>query len=269
MKKAETATRRHRHNESERVRMRTIAGKILEMKEMMEQTGVVVPKEKAKILTGAVEYMKHLKRTVDKAAAQFAALRHQQQMSQLSSMAPQMPVMQPRPGLGPGAVPGPGSFMVQPMPGATTTQPMMPNRANQLTAMNTGTSASATLNVPKTNTASSTPNSAMAPPMQVPARTGMHPLVSAATGATPFVAPPPVTLPFGASPIALPGKCRTWRACQLWTDPDYLGSVFHPTRASQRLNLSCGRRETPASNNTPQTTRGVADSTPSTTTTSD
>lgn len=57
----EKNNRRHRHNESERVRMRTIAAKIAEMKQLMEDTGIVVPKEKAKILTGAVEYMKHLK----------------------------------------------------------------------------------------------------------------------------------------------------------------------------------------------------------------
>ena len=60
-KRKETSNRRHRHNESERLRMRTIAAKIAEMKELMEATGIVVPKEKAKILTGAVEYIKHLK----------------------------------------------------------------------------------------------------------------------------------------------------------------------------------------------------------------
>ncbi len=60
-KKGESTNRRHRHNESERVRMRTIAAKIAEMKALMEETGIVVPKEKAKILTGAVEYIKHLK----------------------------------------------------------------------------------------------------------------------------------------------------------------------------------------------------------------
>jgi len=69
-KKKESSSRRHRHNESERVRMRTIAAKITEMKQLMEETGIVVPKEKAKILTGAVEYMKHLKKVATQKSAQ-------------------------------------------------------------------------------------------------------------------------------------------------------------------------------------------------------
>ena len=70
----ELTTRRHRHNESERVRMRTIAVKIAEMKAMMGSTGVVVPKEKAKILTGAVEYMKHLTKVAMQKSVQLARL---------------------------------------------------------------------------------------------------------------------------------------------------------------------------------------------------
>ena len=69
-KKSDNANRRHRHNESERVRMRTIAAKIAEMKELMEATGIVVPKEKAKILTGAVEYIKHLKKVAQQKSVQ-------------------------------------------------------------------------------------------------------------------------------------------------------------------------------------------------------
>ena len=54
--------------------MRTIAAKIAEMKAMMETTGVAVPKEKAKILTGAVEYMKHLTKVASQKSMQLAQL---------------------------------------------------------------------------------------------------------------------------------------------------------------------------------------------------
>jgi len=59
--------------------MRTIAAKIAEMKDMMEATGVLVPKEKAKILTGAVEYMKHLRKVNVQRAMENEQLRQQLQ----------------------------------------------------------------------------------------------------------------------------------------------------------------------------------------------